>query len=486
MPNLNKIVTYSQGNLDKWNRKEKEDAGKIAALSQKISVYDQTCTNLSARTSSSTTVTKHLRLRETELQGFRVKADGKRQKLEKNIEFYRKHQLAAIDFLKNLTVTPMQAFTDLRNNIETLFIRYDRTHLIQDVRVRLCLNGLKERLDLIAATLDSKDDDAAWRIRYVQLCGFLYDLHQQYINENTNIEKDLLEIFVELLNRCHVEWNADLPDKLATGSNCFDHFTSFEDNGKAFVSRFHLTEDQLFEAEKRAFNNAIQALSDKQLSSEPVLSKQLSNLINSVKEKVSGQEKKYRAELKANEAKESFLHRATHKPEYHLSTRLITLVHQVFFQPSNHQDSFLKLKRCNDGHPSDHPISSDNMSSDVALDCLIQLSPYLAGKPSPHSTRQKVLGAVIALIGAAIVAASVVTALATFGVSTPLSATTLAIGTSLLWHAGSIAAAVVGVGITGSGMGKFASSMPQGEFKYTKQIIDDEQAKKRDVFRSFR
>src|SRR3990167_3251491 len=441
-----RVVTYSHKNIEKWKAQLEKNEQKLKKQLTYIQVYHD---NLAKRGDYKHAVldaySENLQRQSEVVQHWKTQVTNKQKSLEKSNQDLSRYIDEAQTFLTALGETPKIAFDRLRDNVLTSLTEYDNTHPIQDFKVRLCLYGLAEKLTTILTEQEShvEDELKSWRTKYIQLCGFIWDLYDQYVKSNVNLDVDLRERLAQLVQSTHVKWRRSLPsmrvdedaqeqhqaDSLSIGQTCFGQFVLFKNKSPIL---FHRTESDLDRAEKQDFHTALINLQAQAKVGDKTLCKYAKELAIAASEEISQQES------------DQFRQPEDRKPEYYVYTRMLRQAKELLAHPFSQEGE-------------DFP--------DTRLDQFAQSACYVAGQPS-HPKLKKFFGAAVGFIGAIIVAVSVMAAVASFGFSTPLSAFGIAVGTTLLWQAGSMivagSAALLGIGAS---MKLFASGAPHGVYE---------------------
>ncbi len=319
----------------------------------------------------------------------------------------------AHNFFQSLQKNAEQLFHSLRRCIELAFDNYQTYHFNLDIKKRLCLYKLTEKLNTIAmwepeiSNFYRENDqeeqknhhNQIWQIRYIILCGFIWDLYNQYNYQNKNMDSHFLDLLQQLIVNAHIDQDQIFSEKIARGLNCNEHFMKVKEKNPTL---FHRTERALEEAEKNDFNKIKSDVTKLAAQDQNQLGKTVLNLIRMVSCEIN--EQKYDS-LHAIEAP---------KPKYYLYIRILQKLKILIENP---------IKK----YPQDHVTNP--------LYQFINMRHEASGKAS---TRGKIIGAILCILGALLCIASAMAFVASSGFSTPLSALGIVVGTTLIWQASSL------------------------------------------------
>lgn len=328
-------------------------------------------------------------------------------------------------FLENMQNDPETLVRKWVEVIKQNIQEYEETHYEQESTVRECLLDMNEKLDyLITTEVGSlqvslyedylyphvtEPSKRFWQLKYLQLCGFLWNLSHQV--QTT----DLAPTISSLARATHIDRRGDLPDSMRTGRDCISQFHKLKNCNRYLYSK---NPRQLEEAEEFRYNQAL---------------KQLQGF------SVQGAHSQCHAAKQLAMAVESEVHALVAKG------KTIGPVRKLYTRVLNEGYA---LASCDFRDPVFSKLSQD----------FAKLADHVHGRPS---TAKKVFAAMALIIGGAIFVASLAFGLTTMGVASPISILGMSIAAALISKF-SMAGMFVGCGLVGLGSGLFAASKRKG------------------------
>ena len=344
------------------------------------------------------------------------------QRATQRIQWLDTHIANGPVFLNNLRTNPHKLVTQLKKDIADAFKLYDDTHPTErSVQVRICLYNLQEKLNYFLL-LPQYVSTRNLQITYLQLCSVLQDMHQRVKDEGKDSEFSTL--LSNLLEHTYISLNGDLPDDLQTGQTTSHYHADLERQNTLFA----ISPERLMTLEQEHYEEEL-----KYINSRVVIQNELQNKINSAVNVLS-------AEVDYKKQHNQFI-------DYHFYNRVLQDLHQV------------------SAYPKDHATTRH----------LSQLASVAAGAPS---IGKKVAGALMAVVGVILIAASVACLAATFGGSALASGFGMGLGVSLLSSqvvlgVSSSLTALTGMGLTFWGGFKFKEGLRQGLSKELEGLNDE-------------
>lgn len=274
------------------------------------------------------------------------------------------------------------------------------------------------------------------RLYYLRLCGLLWEMYYNVQDKSQNNE--FTTILSSLINSTHIDQNGDLPDLLATKKSITAHMEEArEEESKRQLSFCYLAKQsvqEFIELEKSLFyhiyNETLKPLLQSNNHLQLHMENTVSLIFNEIKAKESGP---------LNETQEPI--------DYHFYTEIIC-------------DFIDILKKTPKSDTGNH---------------LSLLTEYASGAPS---IGKQIGGALLAVIGLLLIAASVAALLLTFGSTSLFTAFGIALGLSLLQF--EITAGVVfsltaaaSAGLTFFGAKTITNGLQQGLSKEIQTVHDD-------------
>ena len=330
------------------------------------------------------------------------------------------HQIqAGTGFLHTLKNKPADLLNALKKRVANSFKRYDDDNPAgRSPQVRICLFAIQDKLDFFPSD-PSLINSRNLQINYLRLCAFLEDMYRQVSSEGQ--DKGFNHILESLIENTHISLDGDLPDDMKTDFSKTQHFAQLQLEA---AQLFAMSEQQLALTEQDIYTKKLQLI-----QARVVYDTLLQDKINSA---VSLIHREVESKITRNEA-----------VDYHFYNRALYDLH----------------------HLSIHSNDTNTIQH------LAKLAESASGTPS---TSKKVIGALIAVLGVLLIAASIACLIATACGSSFLSAAGVALGLSLIQSqiavgvSLSVTAAVSG-GLTFWGCTKFKEGMRQG---VSKELID--------------
>lgn len=320
-------------------------------------------------------------------------------------QWLTQHIPAADLFLKRLKLDPAQLLIEFNTNLLKAISDYEEQHFFGlSLQVRMSLQLIKSQL----AYLQDLSDPRAAQQSYLRVCGLLGRLNANVEAENKDAA--FLRCLTTLLENAHIHPEGDLPDELHTGFNALVWYQN------AFPN---MPNEQSFLNDEAA---AYERESAFLLHPNAVHPTELKTRIA------------YAAYLINSEIKNTI---RDNKPvDYHFYTNAVRNLYAVYHNPGNQ----IATKRLGD------------------------LAEYAVGAPSVN---KKIAGALLVVLGALIIAASMTALILSAGASSPFTAWGMALGLGAI-QAKSVLGIGIGVGMA-SGYGlsfwggaAFASGMRHG------------------------
>ena len=146
-----RIITYSYKNIDKWKAQQQKDKAKIEKYDGQeglIRKYQGEIADIDddKHAEQNDANSENLRQHVIKLKRFKREGDRRVKDSTQNEKNHAEHIDEAEKFLNDLANDPSAAFYRLHDDILNSLNKYDETHPIQDVGIRLCLYGLREKL----------------------------------------------------------------------------------------------------------------------------------------------------------------------------------------------------------------------------------------------------------------------------------------------------------------------------------------------------
>lgn len=305
-------------------------------------------------------------------------------------------------FWQKLEENPKELTTQVATDILHAIEDYKKSSTLDDERIYVSFKNIKQKLKTILThPIEHDDQNVIWRERYAILCGFVWSLFP--LNHYVPFQ----DFFSDLTEKIHFANHEKLPDSVSQNT-CKEKFDEFKKlNNAVFADeKIDLDSEKL-----RLFQESLRQIRKRAAESTDILHKQATRLANAIEKDVNADEVKKSKAAKA----------------------------EVYTDILNKADLTLL-----------DPIKNGGQ--------VIKTATEVAGKPS---TSEKVLGAVIAFVGAAVLTVSVLT----FIGGGPFSALGAAIGTTLIAKAGVIAAGFVGAVVGIRGFGLFNHGLSKGVYK---------------------
>lgn len=296
-------------------------------------------------------------------------------------EWLTKHISAANLFLHNLQNQPQESVAALANKLINAFTDYENRHLVGlSAQVRISLIAVRYGLSQLLVSPSSYTFDsmnAQHRVNYLRLSGFLWDMYTRVRHEQRDAQFE--KILGGLVEDTHVLENSDLSEPMRTNSSANAWFQPFKNQYPAI---FSIAEDDLVRIEADIFNQGIASLTQSSLYQYTTLQRRIVDAAKLID-----------AEVKINNQKHENI-------DYHFYGRTVRILIDVFNNPSNKQ----------------------------AAKHLADIAEHASGH---FSVGKQVLGGLVVVLGAVLIAASVAGFVASFGSSSLLSAWGVALGMSL-------------------------------------------------------
>ncbi|HLB43144.1 MAG TPA: hypothetical protein VJN02_09945 [Gammaproteobacteria bacterium] len=359
------------------------------------------------------------------------------------------------DSLQNPLITallqdPDKAFQTLFDLVITKFREYDRTHANLNVSVRLLLYRYEDKLSEIEQVekILLKEIPQKCVVKYLILCGLIQDMFTQYTLQYPQVDDDFTILLKTLL------------------SNTLDNFEEY--NCKQLFSIFrkqhselYITEKKLIEFERSDYQNVLSDLRGSIDVRDDTVACKANNLIQAVEEEIEKQIKK-QAKI------QQIIEKEKNRPfDIQVGEKAINRLKRLERQYEQCQPQFAlyakELRGVTDFINNPGNIYGLNQFKSSYIN-------QVSGQPRPSYT---VVGAMVGFIGVALLTTSVMVAVATFGVSTPLSALGIVIGMTLMLKATSITASgILALATTLACCGLFAFGMRRGVSKCTEDFAN--------------
>lgn len=273
-------------------------------------------------------------------------------------------------FLNTLRTNPQILVQNLKSRIGSALKKYEEEHPQGlSPQVRICLWKIQEKLNFLSSNQGNV------QINYLQLCALLQDMHLRVSAERQN--KEFTELLNALLEESHV--GSDLPDEMQTNSTTAQHYLLLQQQNPGL---FNITPDNLLFLEQEAYQAALVHL---QQAAAPanMLQCKIGDAVQVINNEVEA--KKLNNEL----------------PDYHFYILALT---DLAILKTNPQDA--------------HTAQNLGLLANAAN-----------GSPS---LGKQIGGALLAVVGVALIVASITCLAMTFGGSSFASAFGVAVGLSLL------------------------------------------------------
>lgn len=342
-------------------------------------------------------------------------------------------------FLSDLKDNPESLFRNFRCRIEKELRCYHKKHFDQEPVVRDVFIKLTEKLDAILESDINithgnyeqlylvENERKEWQIKYAILCGYLWDVLYELEFKNCQ-DAHFKDVLRSLLKETHIIEHGDLPDEFNTGSSTINQYETYKIKYKDPELYKHYSDEELDHFELKEYENA---------------RTEFYKVAKDSYDKSTKLAQDIHADLQRPRKKNE------EPPNISLYTRTLTLEKEILSMP-----------------PKDRPMS------EAALE-LADIADHISGKPS---TCKKVLGGIVFFLGATVVGGSVLSAIGTFGGSTPISGFGIAMGASLVTYGLTLLGLGVGVTATIGGGMLFKSGMRHGISKDVKQALDEANA----------
>lgn len=348
-----------------------------------------------------------------------------------------KHLKNAELFLNDLRTNPEQLFRLFMDNIRDSFHLFDDERFEQEIKVRLCLNEFDEKLNRILEE-DSQETNTSlyanylnsihpnkreWQIKYLQLCGFLWDMKHQIGHLNFDFDA-LLD---RLLEAGHIADNGSLPEEIQSSDTCLNQFYKIKNKHSELYDISETACERLNEIEEKRYKTAL-------------------NLVKSFAERGATrlhQEARYLA-LEVDRKITKKRKASQPKPNLKLYTRVLNQGYDYV--------------TCDPQDPRAKEIQRNFAS----------LADYVSGIPS---SSKKVWAVMAGILGLTLIGVSVALAGPSFG----FSSIGIGLGAGLLTEFLAVTTGCVGVGLTGFGLGLFHHGMRKG---VSKSIVRLDEVKK--------
>jgi hypothetical protein len=312
---------------------------------------------------------------------------------------------AGNSFLHTLSTNPGMLVAQLKGAISTAFRFYDDSHpLGLSPQVRICLFDIQNKLNYL--TVKQEEATAhALQLNYLDLCAMLHNMHARVEQEGQDLEFN--KVLIGLLENTHIASNGDLPDLMQTGQAIPARFAYNAERNPLFSiapEHFLAWEAQRYAEILNTFGSAIYTGEER---------KRVKAVFDSIT-----------AEIEAKKIKNEPI-------DYRFYTRVL----------------------------------SDMLASDTtSTQHLSVLANAASGSPS---IGKKVAGALSALVGFLLLAASIACLVATFGGSSLASGFGAALGISLIQSQICLGVSASVTAVAGSSLGfwggfKFKEGTRQG------------------------
>lgn len=290
-------------------------------------------------------------------------------------ELIQKQIESANVFLHVLRSTPRILVMELRAKLLAAVNAYEDKHTSnQSLAVRSCLHAIHNGLDLLIADIY---DVATQQQNYLRLCGFLADLYSRVQQENR--DDIFLRTLAEVINTTHIHPQEDLLDDLGVSFNAIAWFRAAKNEQRRI---FAITESELNSDEVARCQQIMDRLLDDSLS-------QATYLQQSIRQSAQAIDIEICEKLRKNES-----------IDYHFYTCLANTLMQL------HHDS--------------------NSYVTERLFYMVEQAP------GASSLGKKLFGALMVVLGAAMVTASVLAFASSLGSTSALSAWGSALGLHLI------------------------------------------------------
>ena len=339
------------------------------------------------------------------------------------IQWIEYHIAEGSKFLQTLRSRPSDLLTPLKNKIIDSFRRYnDKNPSGRSPQVRICLLNIEEKIDFFSSD-PNQNDIRTLQINYLQFCAFLASMRIQVRSENK--DEEFINLLDLIIDETHISSDGDLPDEMQTRSSASTLFAAIQ---RVKADLFLMNEQSLSIKEQSIFAEEVA-----RIQTRVVYESELQNKINSAVRLI-------RLEVESKKQKNEDI-------DYHFYNRALKDLYQVAF------------------HSQDHTTANH----------LGQLAESASGAPS---VGKKVAGALIAVLGILVIAASIAFIALTAGVSSFLSGFGVALGLTLIQSQITICVCVpltvlAGSGLTFWGSTKFKEGMQQGVSKELEAVKEE-------------
>ncbi len=294
---------------------------------------------------------------------------AKNELIEQQIE-------SANSFLNVLSNNPRALVMDLRDTLLTAVNAYEDKHMRnQSLAVRSSLHAIHNGLNFL---INDAYDLSVQRQNYLRLCGFLADMYAQV--QRANKDDAFLDMLAEVINTTHIHPQEDLLDELGPQFNAMAWFRVIK---KEHRRTFAITESELNSDEASQCQQTMDRLLDDSLT-------QTTYLQQSIRQCAQAIDFELCEKIRRNEP-----------IDYHFYICLANTLMQL------HHDS----------------------SNSRALERLLHMTDQATGA---SSFGKKLLGALMIVLGVAMIATSVLAFVSGLGSTTALSIWGSTLGLSLI------------------------------------------------------
>lgn len=396
-----------------------------------------------------------------------IERGQKKQSLQEQIDSLNADVVKGNQFLYDLEYNPRTLVKKFSDNILEKLKKYATSHKKLPIQILMCLYKLDEKLVFIIKPKELDLNNPAIRIQYLQLCALVQNMLQTVQTAgDQETDPDFIKLLEDLLESTYIAIEGDLPDEMRKGQTTTNYWNDLKQDYDLFPNRRQFVERHL-----KDFRIAIEgtlpdrkqashtAAGDSELTPPPELREEqlptgpeLPVTTDSV-ESTPSPEEQYGIVLKKLQTRSIVKNT--------LQTKIDRTVNAV--------DEEVRAKKQRKD-PIDY-ISynqllahlwglSNSKTNTEAATFIAPFTKLTADVIDTSSLGKKIAGAILAIVGILLIAASIATLVATFGGSSLVSSVGIAFGISLLSSQIVLSttagvAAVAGAGLTFWGINKF-------------------------------
>jgi cytochrome c-type biogenesis protein CcmE len=174
----------------------------------------------------------------------------KKQALQKEIDTLNTNIVECNQFLNDLDSKPQVLVKQFRDKILNSLTGYKNSPPKNlPIQIRICLYKLDEKLDFITQSKESNLPKQAIQIQYLKLCALVQDMLQEVKDKNT--DSAFIKLLENLFESTHVGIEGDLPDNMRTGQTTTTYLRELKQDSNLFPNS-----RQLLDYEKKYLKNA--------------------------------------------------------------------------------------------------------------------------------------------------------------------------------------------------------------------------------------